>query len=76
LKNKLLWAILPMALLIAGCASPKEQKDEAEAEFIEQKTATIEEYKDCIKEAGTDEPKLNACESLLKAVQGLAAPAE
>jgi hypothetical protein len=77
MQNKLLWAIFPMALLISGCSSsPKEQKDEAEAAYIEQKTETIEEYKTCIKDAGTDQVKLDACESLLKAVPGLAAPAE
>jgi len=76
MQVKLLWAIFPMALLISGCSSsPKEQKDEAEAAYIEQKTETVDEYKTCIKDAGTDEAQLNACESLLKAVPGLAEPA-
>jgi hypothetical protein len=77
LQTKLLWAIFPMAVLISGCAgSPQDQKDEAEAAYIEQQTETIKEYKECIKEAGADQPKLDACESLLKAVKGLTAPAE
>ncbi len=40
-----LWAIISLALIMSGCSNtPSEQKDEAEAVYIEQKTETVEEY--------------------------------
>jgi PBP1b-binding outer membrane lipoprotein LpoB len=60
--------IVLSALLLFGCGStPEERKQEAEAEQIEQKTKTIEEYKECVKDADQDAAKLDTCERLLKA---------
>lgn len=65
------------ALLLYACGStPEERKQEAEAEHIEQKTQTIEEYKQCIKDAGQDAAKLDTCERLLKAAGVESAPEE
>lgn len=55
--------------LLAGCGStPEEQKEQAEAEYIEEKTKTIQEYKECVENAEEDKAKLDVCERLLKAV--------
>ena len=69
--RKLIIAIGATALL-AGCGStPEEKKLEAEAQQTEEATATMQEYKKCIKKAGTDKEELDACEYLLKAVPGM-----
>lgn len=67
-----LWAVMSLALIISGCSNtPSEQKDEAEAIYIEQKTETVDEYKKCINDADHDAAKMDTCERLLKAVPGL-----
>jgi hypothetical protein len=63
-----------MILVCAGlvsCTSPKERADEAKAEYTEEKTKTLQEYKECIKDAEGDENKTAACDGLLKALEAL-----
>ena len=57
-----------LVLNLAGCTSAAEKKDEAAAEYTEEKTETLKEYKNCIKDSKGDEKKLAQCEALLKAV--------
>ena len=68
--NMSMYTVIAVAIsLLAGCGStPEEQKEQAEAEYIEEKTRTIQEYKECVENAGEDKAKLDACERLLKAV--------
>lgn len=65
-----------MAVLVACGSSPEQKKDIAEARLTEEKTKTMQEYKDCIKKAKQDTAKLDACERLLKAINTGDAPAE
>ncbi len=69
---------LALALLIsaagflAACGStPEERADEAQAEYTQEKTRTLKEYKECVDEAGSDEADLKACEALLKAIEAV-----
>ena len=56
-----------MVTLLIACSSPERQKNKAEARHTEEKTKTMQEYKSCIKKAKEDQPKIDACERLLKA---------
>ena len=60
-----------IVLNLAACASSEEMKAEAEAEFTEEKTETLREYKECVKGSAGDETKIAQCEALLKAVEAL-----
>jgi hypothetical protein len=63
--------ILLGALLVfnlEGCTSAEDKKNEALAEYTEEKTETVREYKECVKDAEGDEAMLAQCEALLKAV--------
>ena len=60
-----------IALNLAACASSEEMKAEADAEFTEEKTETLREYKECVKGSAGDEAKMAQCEALLKAVEAL-----
>ena len=42
-----------------------------QAEYTEEKTKTLQEYKECAKDAEGDEQKLKSCEALLKAVEAV-----
>ncbi len=55
--------------LIAACSSPERKAAKAEAEYTEEKTETLRDYKRCVERAKGDETKLKACEPLLKAVE-------
>ncbi|MDX2465228.1 MAG: hypothetical protein QNK31_12050 [Porticoccus sp.] len=56
------------AVSLVACSSAEEKKDEAQAEYTQEKTETLKEYKECVKEAGEDAAKMSQCEALLKAV--------
>ena len=58
-----------ISLMTACGSSPEKQKARAEAEYTEEKTKTMQEYKACVKKAKEDQQKLDACERLLKAVE-------
>lgn len=58
-----------ISLLTACGSSPEKEKARAEAEYTEEKTKTLKEYKTCVKKAGEDKEKLDACERLLKAAE-------
>ena len=62
-------AIGVLSLLAACGSSPEKDKARAEAAYTEEKTKTLQQYKDCVKKAKEDQAKLDACERLLKAAE-------
>ena len=50
--QKLIVLVCTAALLTACGTSPKERKHKAEAQYYEEKTRTMQEYKDCVDKAG------------------------
>ncbi len=67
--RKSILVISVFTLLTACGSSPEKDKARAEAEYTEEKTKTLQEYKDCVKKAKEDQAKLDACERLLKAAE-------
>lgn len=57
--------------VVVSCSSPQDRAANAEAEYTEEKTKTLQEYKDCIAKAEQDKQKLEQCELLLKAVDAV-----
>ena len=53
---------------LAACTSAEDRKDEAEAEYTEEKTQTLQDYKKCVADSDGIESKMAQCEALLKAV--------
>lgn len=60
-----------VVLGLSACAkrSPEAQKQQAEAEYTEEKTKTLQEYKKCVNDSAGDAEKLKICNALLKAVK-------
>ena len=67
--------LICMSGLIA-CTSAQEKAAEADAEYTREKTKTLQEYKECAKDAGDDEEDLKECESLLKALEAVEGSAD
>ncbi len=57
-----------MVFNLTGCTSAQEMKDEAQAEYTEEKTETLKEYKECVNDSEGVAAKMAQCEALLKAV--------
>ena len=64
------WIVL-FSLMAAGCSSTQDKANKAQAEYTEEKTKTLQEYKKCIKNAKGDEVKLQQCDALLKAIEAV-----
>ena len=60
-----------IVLNLTACTSSEEKQAEAQAEFTEEKTETLREYKKCVKDSAEDDSKMAQCEALLKAVEVL-----
>ena len=56
---------------LAACTSAKDRKDEAQADYTEEKTKTIQDYKKCVADASGTESELARCDALLKAVSAM-----
>jgi uncharacterized lipoprotein len=61
IMQKICFLVCTVALLAACGTSPKERKDKAEAQYYEEKTRIMQEYKDCVDDAGKDQQELTAC---------------
>ncbi len=71
MKIKIAIFIAFLLLNLASCSTPEKKAAKAEAEYTEEKTATLKEYKECVKSSGGDDVKMKQCEALLKAVEAV-----
>jgi len=63
---------------LSGCSDPhedaaeaQERAHDAETKVAEERIKLVEQYKVCVKEAGGDNQKVEACDSYLKAAEAL-----
>lgn len=68
MKTQTILLTTVLTLGLAACSTPADKKDEALADYTEEKTKTLQEYKDCVKKSEGIEEKMAQCEALLKAV--------
>ena len=68
IQRSIFVAVMLSSLTACG-SSPEKDKARAEAQYTEEKTKTLQEYKACVKKAKEDQQKLDACERLLKAAE-------
>jgi len=72
MKFRTIVSVLVIAVLVAACGSGQRKVNKSEAAINEERLSLIEDYKKCVKKAGKDEAKLEACESYRKAADSLA----
>ena len=59
------------AILLSACSTPKERAYMAQEEVHNERLDLIDEYKECIDDAGEDSIKVEACDKYLKAAEAL-----
>lgn len=57
--------------LTLGCASPQDKAYKAEEKVHNERLKLVEQYQQCLKDAGDDKLKSEACEQYLKAAEAL-----
>jgi cell division protein FtsL len=64
----LLAIIVGMSL---ACSSPQDRAYKAQEKVHKERLKLVEQYKKCLKEAGEDKVKIEACDQYLKAAEAL-----
>ena len=57
--------------LTLGCASPQDRAYEAQGNVHKERLKLVEKYQKCLKDAGDDKTKAEACDQYLKAAEAL-----
>jgi len=63
--------VLAVALLIAGCGNAERRANKSTADVNNERMSLIKDYEKCIKKAGKDEVKSEACDTYLKSAEAL-----
>jgi outer membrane biogenesis lipoprotein LolB len=71
MKVKQCLCVLAITLLIAGCGSAERKANKSVAKVNNERLSLIKDYEKCIKKAGEDEVKSEACDTYLKAADAL-----
>lgn len=54
-----------------GCSSPQDKAYEAQEKVHNERLVLVEKYQKCLKSAGEDQEKIEACDQYLKAAEAL-----
>jgi hypothetical protein len=63
--------VLAITLLIAGCGNAERKANKSVANVNDQRLSLIKDYEKCVKKAGEDAVKSEACDTYLKAADAL-----
>jgi hypothetical protein len=63
--------VLAIMALVAGCGSAQRKVNKSQAAVNKERLSLIEDYNKCIKKAGKDEAKAEACDTYRKAAEAL-----
>jgi len=59
------------ALAMVACSSPQERAYEAQEQVHEERLKLIDDFRDCMADAGDDKVKAETCDQYLKAAEAL-----
>ena len=60
-----------MLVITLACSSAEEKAHKAQASVHKERIKLVEDYKKCLKKAGDDKAKTEACDQYLKAAEAL-----
>jgi hypothetical protein len=66
--------IFLLALIVGmtlACSSPQDKAYKAQEKVHKERLKLVDQYKNCLKEAGEDKQKIEACDQYLKAAEAL-----
>ena len=58
-------------MLLTGCSSPQDRAYEAQEHVHEERLKLVDEYRECLEDAGDDKMKVETCDQYLKAAEAL-----
>ena len=62
---------LALAGILGACSSPQDDAAEAQENVSNERLELVEQYKECVDDAGDDSAKVEACDTYLKAAEAL-----
>ena len=71
MKVKQCMCIFAITLLITGCGNAERRSNKSTAAVNNERISLIKKYEKCIKSAGDDEVKSEACDTYLKSAEAL-----
>jgi hypothetical protein len=78
MKARVFWLALVVASVLAGCSTPERsaaraQRDayRAQEDVTRKRLALVDQYRDCVAKAGSDEVVVEACDSYLRQAEAL-----
>jgi hypothetical protein len=71
MKAKQCVCVFAITLVIAGCGNAERRSNKSSAAINNERISLIRSYEKCIKKAGKDEVKSEACDSYLKSAEAL-----
>jgi len=71
MKRFMLLLLPILALTLASCASQQDKAYKAQKEVHQERLKLIDQYQKCLKKAGEDKEKSEACDQYLKAAEAL-----
>jgi hypothetical protein len=71
MKVKQCVCVLAVTLLIAGCGNAERRESKSAAAVNNERISLIRSYEKCLKKAGDDEAKSEACDTYLKSAEAL-----
>ena len=64
--------LLPLVVFtIMGCSNPQDRAYEAQEGVHNERLKLVEQYQKCVKDAGDDNVKVEACDQYLKSAEAL-----
>jgi hypothetical protein len=60
-----------VVVITLACSSPENRAYRAQEKMHTERLRLVDEYKKCLKEAGNDKEKVEACDQYLKAAEAL-----
>ncbi len=78
MKHVKILAGLAVLAMLAGCSSPQDRAAKAQERSYEalekaaqERLELVDKYQECVKAAGSDNEKIEACDTYLKAAEAL-----
>jgi hypothetical protein len=71
MKIKQCVTVIAIIVMIAGCGNAQRRANKSVAKVNNERLSLIKDYEKCIKKAGDDEVKSEACDTYLKSAEAL-----
>ena len=71
MKAICIFTIALALMTFTACGSSEKKADRAQAEVHKERLKLVDQYKKCLKKAGEDKAKIEACDQYLKAAEAL-----